>query len=83
LQFPSNGDSSQSSAAGESPIVNGYTYHQQQQQHHQQQQRKRFFNINFKNGVRNGGQIPPSPPYAVVPSFMVKKVLRNHWKKLD
>ncbi len=84
FQFPSNGDSSQSSGAGDSPMVNGVScsqydnqqqQQQQQQQYNQQQQQQRktkLFNINFRNGLRNGNShLPASPPYAVVPSFLV------------
>ena len=51
-------------------------YYQQQEQQEilqqRQQRRAKLFNINFRNVVRNdNSQVPASPPYAVVPSFMV------------
>ena len=53
-------------------------YYQEQEEQQQvlqqrQQRRAKLFNINFRNGLRNGNssQVPASPPYAVVPSFLV------------
>ena len=55
------------------PLYSQYQQQLQQQQFIQQQRKSRLFNINFRNGIRNGStsQLPDSPPYAVVPSFLV------------
>jgi hypothetical protein len=56
------------------PLYSQYQQQQQQQQYIQQQRKSGLFNINFRNGIRNGStsHLPDSPPYAVVPSFLVK-----------
>lgn len=76
MQFPSYGDSSQSSVASSSPLANGNGYLSNgfsTQYRPPNPRRAKLFNINFqymRNGNRNGNvPIPPSPPYAVFPSF--------------